>query len=1251
MMMGLQQQHQRRRHRSFVVVDPNSDDDDMSTVTSNDSNNNLVMMTMMDYASSSSSHGRKKKMVPTLRINPAGINLQGRSREAKVLGDALLRVQGRHTTTRTARAAKPAEEEEAEGMNLLSSSHHKKSCDCSSCFENDTATTLSSSCTPQNSSASSSSSSSALGAQQQEKHTEQQEEQLQHKQQQQLEIVLVSGKSGTGKSTLVERTLRPDPNDRRHWLVSTKFDQLDTKEPFAAIIGAFSDICDLILQEDEEYVRRVRQDLLKEFLPEDIRILVQSIPSLSFLLNVSPNQQEDPSKATAAPSSTNSMSSPSSSSSSLRIMMGAGGGLEQAETRFQLLCRSFLQVCARHQEERRGAIVLFMDDCQWADQASLGVMQKLVVNSGGRGPIRHVLLVCAYRDDDPNVAILQDGFWQQCPQQPQQPQQQQQRNVPYRITNLPIGDLELESIVSVVHDLLPNFRATTTTRTTTTNNNKEEGEAKETGHDAAIQRLSQVVHRKTRGNAYFVVQYIDSLVVNGLLRFDLDDECWEWDIDRIQAETNVSENVADIVTSKIQRLPQEVQNLLQIAACMGHSFRTDLLESFVVQTTPTTTTTTTTQTNEDSVAAAAKTRRRVTKSMAFAETEGLVERKNKAEFKFTHDRVQQCLYDLLGESKQKKHLDIGTILKQRLESKSKDPSILYFIADQLNLGSALVVEQGPVLELFDYNLQCARLAKRQGAFVKAAEYLRAASAVLAKSTAQAGTWTPERWVDVQSQLAEVEFSLCNFDECRKAVHDVVRHTDSVGVKQAVYLTKVRVLGSEGNFRDAIGLAIDALHLSGFPFPRRPTKIQLGIRLIKTMRLMAQTPLDDIRALPVMEQQDKKMQAELLLAVLYYATLAENEEAFGLATLYLVQMALRHGLTAAGCVGLASYAAMIAILGRFNQAFQLGMVVLKTICRAEFSGDPQAITFVYGFVYHHRRPLTETVKTLHQSYQSAMQHSGYIESALLCGMNSSLSMYMCGVPLPEVEECLRDICVKLRDFRIASTSIVAEPFWQAVLNLMGESEDPLQLNGEALCQQDALQHARDTNNDMVVYTIRYHLVHLYGYLEAKELGERLFQEMKDKPKSHRALRCHFIDSSLQFFTGLLWCDLYRQSQKRRHRARALRMMRFVEKRVQDGNQVYIPILGILLAEKTTLGRTHNNNDVTTVIQAYQDAIDRTIDCEVPHYEAVANEKAGNALADMDKSAAQEYYSRALDLYERWGAQSLVDNVQLKLDMLR
>ena len=81
--------------------------------------------------------------------------------------------------------------------------------------------------------------------------------------------------------------------------------------------------------------------------------------------------------------------------------------------------------------------------------------------------------------------------------------------------------------------------------------------------------LAQLVHEKTDGNPFFVIQFLYALAEEGLLRFDHDAACWSWDLDRIHAK-GYTDNVVDLMVGKLTRLPAETQQALQQLACLGN---------------------------------------------------------------------------------------------------------------------------------------------------------------------------------------------------------------------------------------------------------------------------------------------------------------------------------------------------------------------------------------------------------------------------------------------------------------------------------------------------------------------------------------------------------------------------------------------------------------------------------------------------------------------------------------------------------
>src|SRR5882762_8671357 len=68
--------------------------------------------------------------------------------------------------------------------------------------------------------------------------------------------------------------------------------------------------------------------------------------------------------------------------------------------------------------------------------------------------------------------------------------------------------------------------------------------------------LAQLVHEKTAGNPFFLIQFLYALAEEGLLVFDHEKALWSWDLNSIHAK-GYTDNVVELMVGKLNRLPLE----------------------------------------------------------------------------------------------------------------------------------------------------------------------------------------------------------------------------------------------------------------------------------------------------------------------------------------------------------------------------------------------------------------------------------------------------------------------------------------------------------------------------------------------------------------------------------------------------------------------------------------------------------------------------------------------------------------------
>lgn len=304
-------------------------------------------------------------------------------------------------------------------------------------------------------------------------------------------LVLVSGYSGIGKSALVQELHKPIVRARGFFL-SGKFDQYKRDIPYSTVVEAFQELVLELLAESEERLAAWRQQLL-DALGATAQLIIEVLPAVELVIGPQPAVPELPPT--------------------------------EAQNRFRLALQRFVDVFARPEHP----LALFLDDLQWADSASLGLLQDLVAPSAAR----HLLVIGAYRGGEVSPAhpltLALEGM----------------HEAGTRITNIVLGPLSSAHLSALLCEALHCSAA-----------------------DAAP--LAELVHEKTAGNPFFAIQFLIALHDERLIQLDAPAGRFRWDIGRIRAE-GFTDNVVALMVEKVVRLPAATQAAMKRLACLGNA--------------------------------------------------------------------------------------------------------------------------------------------------------------------------------------------------------------------------------------------------------------------------------------------------------------------------------------------------------------------------------------------------------------------------------------------------------------------------------------------------------------------------------------------------------------------------------------------------------------------------------------------------------------------------------------------------------
>lgn len=303
------------------------------------------------------------------------------------------------------------------------------------------------------------------------------------------ELILVSGSSGVGKSALVDemhKALLPSGG----FFASGKFDQYKRDMPYATLAHALQGLIRSLLAKNDADLEPWRRKL-RGALGHLGQLMVDLVPELQLVIgDQSPVPDASP---------------------------------QDAQRRFRLVVQRFVGVFANSDHP----LVLFLDDLQWLDVATLDLVHDLL----RRSDLRNLLLIAAYRHNEVDV----------------------KHSLAQRLV-----DLRASRVRVVEINLTPLTRAAV-----------EEFTADALHCELAYARpIAQLIYDKTDGNPFFLTQFLRTLAEEEILTFGHDKGQWRWDLERAKGK-RYADNVADLMVGKLSGLRDETRQALLELACLG----------------------------------------------------------------------------------------------------------------------------------------------------------------------------------------------------------------------------------------------------------------------------------------------------------------------------------------------------------------------------------------------------------------------------------------------------------------------------------------------------------------------------------------------------------------------------------------------------------------------------------------------------------------------------------------------------------
>ncbi|MEH2087736.1 ATP-binding sensor histidine kinase [Nostoc sp.] len=967
------------------------------------------------------------------------------------------------------------------------------------------------------------------------------------------EITLVAGFSGIGKTAVVNEVHKPIV--RQHgYFIKGKFDQFNRNIPFSAFVQAFRNFMEQLLAESDVQIQQWRNQIIQA-LGEDGQVIIEVIPELEKIIGRQPPASELSGNA--------------------------------AQNRFNLLFQKFLQIFTTKEHP----LVIFLDDLQWVDSASLKLIQ-LLMNEANQG---YLLLIGAYRDNEvfpahPLMVMLDEI---------------RKTGVKVNSLNLkPLNQLELNQLVADTLNCAENVALS----------------------------LSQLIYRKAQGNPFFATQILKSLHQDQLIQFNFAEGCWQCDISQINQQT-LADNVVDFMVFQLRRLPESTQQQLKLAACIGNQFDLKTLAIVSKQSEVETADCLWKALQEGLILPQSE----VYKFFVGSENQAATQEQSEmVVYKFLHDRVQQAAYSLIPDAqKQSTHLQIGQLLLQNTPKEQQESGI-FAIVNQFNYGLELLEEVDEREHLSRLNLIAGCKAKNSTAYATAVEYLKVAILLLPINAWQSSY---DLALAVYESAAEAEYLNTNFESSKLLVEIILKNAKSPLEKVRTYEIQIQSYTAQNKFIEAIATGREALQLLDLTLPEDSNTQIIFDEHDKLKQMFVHQSIAALADMPeIIDPQ--KLVALRILSGLFAPVYIAKPMLLPLKIFTMIEICIKYGNSPQAAVAYSLYGLFLCSIGAIEDGYQFGKLAVQLLEKFQTKELKSRVYLTFSlFIKHWKDSIKSTLDLFLEGLQSGLE-TGNLEYVGYCANCYCQFLFWSGENLENAVLEADKYCDLMQQIK-QEVSLVWGNIWrQTVLNLQGEVANPCCLIGKHFHEVEMLPTLIETNNIngiCYVYLAKTLLAYLFGEYESAWESSQKFEQYE---QGAAGLLIVPLRNFYQSLSLLALCSQVNEAQQQLYLQKVAENQSKMQEWAAHAPVNYQHKYNLILAEQARV-----TGDRLQAADYYEIAIQGAIANDYIQEAAIANELAAKFYLEWGKEkAAEGYLQQAYYSYARWGAKAKTDDLE-------
>ncbi|MEG4069089.1 AAA family ATPase [Microcoleus sp. Pol11C2] len=978
------------------------------------------------------------------------------------------------------------------------------------------------------------------------------------------EMMLVAGLSGIGKTAVVNEVHKPIARQRGYF-IKGKYDQFQRNIPFSAFVQAFRELMGQLLSESDAQLHRWKT-LILTAVGESGQVLIDVIPELEHIIGAQPAALE---------------------------LSGSA-----AQNRFNLLMQKFVQVFTQAEHP----LVMFLDDLQWADSASLKLLQVLMEDTG------HLLVLGAYRDNEVSSAhpfmltvdeIVKSGA------------------TVNTITLQPLSQGDLNQLVAdtLICDL------------------------------SLAGPLTELVYQKTQGNPFFSTQFLKALYEDGQIIFNPPQSPiskggskggWQYNIDRVKFAD--ASDVVEFMAAQLQKLPAETQDVLKLAACIGAQFDLETL-AIVSEELPEQTASALWKALQEGLILV------ISEGYNFIQPDAQSPNQSVANptYKFLHDRVQQAAYSLIpDDQKQATHLKIGQLLLQSSSEIEREEK-LFDIVGHLNQGIELIPQLSERSALAQLNLEAGCKARNSTAYAAANIYLQTGIDLL---TPQCWQTQYELALNLYVAAAEIAYLNGDFDGMEQMAALVLQEAQTILERVKIYEIQIAAQTAQSKVLETIAVARDALLQLGIELPAEPDEAKIGKALQSLAGQLSGRKIEELVDLPVMT--NPQTQAAMQLSGMLFPPIFQGMPGLlPLLSSTMVSLSLSFGNAPASTVGYAMHGMVFcAFLQEVETGYDFGQLALSLLDRFNVPEFKSTVLLLFGgWIQHRQESLLATIPTLKEGYRLGMETGDFV--------NAGYNIYICfytylfaGVELDTWEPEIPSYRAVMAQLKQSSARVYLDMIQQTVQNLRETRIRPDLLIGSAYDETVMIpKHYQDNEFTAIACACIYKLLlaYCYGnYTAALDHISQVKQYLMGVSGSAFVPIFHF-------YAALTHLAIF-PAQPAIEQTEIIALVKSHQSTLQQWAQ-NAPMNNLHKWYLVEAERQRVLGNKAEAIEMYDRAISGAQENKYVNEEALANELAAKFYGEWGKTkVAQAYIFEAYYCYVEWGATAKVTDLETRYPQL-